>query len=255
MAPDFLRTHPVTLSRIADARARVAMYADRKRLDKARDDLQFYLMREKLRVMMASDLLQLKGYYSDKLKLANQGSKETVIRYGYSLALIASGDYIEARKMLSSLVNQDSERLSYQLALAKIEIAVGQLGAALAIYQNNQMLYPDDRVLTLEQVDALLLANLPRQATSLLLRQLELGNQSGKLYKLLAQAKSDMGESGQSHSWLAEYYYHAGRLEQAMDQLHLAMSYAQDEYQMAKINARLRDIKSAWMQMEKTNGK
>ncbi len=250
-APEFLRTHPITTSRIADARGRATNYS-KKTL--SNNSLQFYLMREKLRVMLATNLSQLKLYYSDKLATGNS-LNETATRYGYSLALMASGDYAEARNILSSLIEQDSDCLSYQLALADIEIAVGQLETALAIYQDNQTLYPDDQVLTLKQVSLLLLTNLPQQATSLLLGQLELGNVSGNLYKLLAQAKNDMGEKSQSHSWLAEYYYHSGRLDQALDQLYLAAQFVEgDEYQLAKITARLRAMESMLMAMRAEDG-
>ena len=93
------------------------------------------------------------------------------------------------------------------------------------------------------QVKALLLANLPQQATHLLLKQLDLGSPSRQLYKLLAEAKGSLGEKSQAHSWLAEYYYSSGRLEQAADQLRLAAGFAKgDEYQLAKISSRLRDI-------------
>jgi len=168
------------------------------------------------------------------------------------LALVAKGDYIQARTVIQELIEQDKDRLSYQLALADLEIAVGRLSAALTIYNDNQKLYPDDQALTLKQVGALLQANLPAKAVALLQTQLELGTPSRQLYKLLSQAKADMGEKSQSHSWLAEYYYSSGRLEQAADQLRLAAGFAKnDDYQLAKISSRLREVEMALAQMEK----
>ena len=246
--PEFLRTHPVTTSRIADARGRAVTYPLNRQLS---DTLQFYLMREKLRVMMTTDLAQLTQSYANALKIGNS-LNQIATRYGYSLALSAGGEYTQARKILQALIDQDDDRLSYQLALADIEIAVGRLSAALKIYQNNQKLYPDDQALTLKQVDALLLANLPQQATDLLLRQLELGSPSQQLYKLLAESKGNMGEKSQSHRWLAEYYYTSGRLEQAVDQLRLAADFAKgDEYQLAKISSRLREVELTLIEMKK----
>ena len=237
--PDFLRTHPVTTSRIAEARGRAVTYPLKRQLS---DTLQFYLMREKLRVMMATNLSQLTNYYENTLKTGGS-INQTATRYGYSLALSAVGNHTQARKVLQKLIDEDDERLSYQLALANIEIAVGRLSAALKIYEESQKLYPDDQALTLMQVKALLLANLPQQATKLLLKQLDLGSPSRQLYKLLAEAKGSLGKKSQAHSWLAEYYYSSGRLERAADQLRLAAGFAKgDEYQLAKISSRLRDI-------------
>ncbi len=246
--PEFLRTHPVTTSRIADARGRAVSYPLRRQLS---DTLQFYLMREKLRVMTATNLTELTQYYANALTDGNN-LNGLATRYGYSLALAAKGEYTKARKELQKLIDNDRDRLSYQLALADIEIAVGRYSAALKIYDDGQRLYPDDYALTLKQVTTLLQVNMPEQAEKLLLRQLELGAPSRQLYKLLAQAKGDLGEKSQAHSWLAEYYYSSGQLEQAADQLRLAAGFAKnDEFQLAKINSKLRKVEVSLAQMEK----
>tara|TARA_R110002050_G_scaffold9504_1_gene33139 strand:+ start:287290 stop:288741 length:1452 start_codon:yes stop_codon:yes gene_type:complete len=245
--PEFLRTHPVTTSRIADARGRAATYPLKKQFG---DNLQFYLIREKLRVMAATDLNQLTQHYADALA-SGSSLNNIATQYGYSLALTAKGDYTQARTVLQKLIDQDKDRLSYQLALADLEMAVGRLPAALTIYSDNQKLYPDDQALTLKQVGALLQANLPTKAVSLLQAQLELGAPSRQLYKLLSQAKLAMGDKSQSHSWLAEYYYSSGRLEQALDQLRIAADFAKNnEYQLAKISSRLREVEMTLAQME-----
>ncbi|MFW5451763.1 MAG: M48 family metalloprotease [Methylophagaceae bacterium] len=247
--PEFLRTHPVTTSRIANARGRAVQYPLQRLLG---DSLQFYLMREKLRVMTTTNLVELTNYYENALQVGN-GLSEEATRYGYSLALSAGGSYTSARKQLQYLIDRDNDRLSYQIALADIEIAVGRLSTALKIYQLNQKLYPDDQALTLKQVAALLQANLPQQATNLLLKQLELGSPSAQLYKLLAQAKGSLGEKSQSHSWLAEYYYSSGRLEQAADQLRIAANFAKgDEYQLSKISSKLRELEITMAQLEES---
>lgn len=245
--PEFLRTHPVTTSRIADARGRAASYPSKKQQD---DNLQYYLIREKLRVMAATDFNQLIRYYIDEMD-SGSSLNETATQYGYSLALAAKGDYTQARTVIKKLIDQDKDRLSYQLALADLEVAVGRIPAALTIYNDNQKLYPDDQALTLKQVDVLLQAGQPSKAVALLQTQLELGSPSRQLYKLLSQAKAAMGEKSQSHSWLAEYYYNSGRLEQAADQLRLAAGFAKrDEYQLAKISSRLREVEITLAQME-----
>jgi predicted Zn-dependent protease len=244
--PEFLRTHPVTTSRIASARGRAMSYPLKSQLS---DNLQFYLIREKLRVMAATDFSQLTQLYKNALDLGNSPNS-IATRYGYSLALAAQGDYTQSRIVLQSLIEQDNDRLSYQLALANLEIAVGRLPAAIAIYNNNQKLYPDDQALTLNQVSALLKANLPKDAVKLLQTQLELGTPSRALYKLLSQAKAALGEKSQSHSWLAEYYYSSGRLELAADQLRIAADFSKrDEYQLAKISSRLREFEMTLAKM------
>lgn len=247
--PEFLRTHPVTVSRIADARGRAASYSLKRQLS---DTLQFYLVREKLRVLTTSDLAELTRQYLQALETGNS-LNEQATKYGYSLALMAGGEYTKARSILGPLIQQDNERLSYQLAMADVEMLVGRLPAALAIYAENQRLYPDDEALSLKQVTALLQASQPEKAIVILERQLELGRPLRAVYRLLAQAKGDMGDKSQSHSWLAEYYYISGRLEQAADQLRLAAEFAKrDEFQLAKISSRLREVETTMILMEES---
>ena len=245
--PEFLRTHPVTTNRIAEARGRAVSYP---LLPQNRDTLLFYLMRERLRVMMAEDVHDLVREYEEVI-ISGRSLNITASQYGYSLALAATGKHIHAKKVLQGLIEQDKDRLTYQLALAKVEVSLGDLSTALKIYKTNQELYPDDQALTLNQVKALLKAHLPKEADKLLNRQIELGLRSPQLYKLLSQATADMGERSQSHQWLAEYYYVSGHLTLAADQLHSAMKSAgHNEYQLAKISARLNQIETIIARIE-----
>jgi predicted Zn-dependent protease len=245
--PEFLRTHPVTTSRIAEARGRAVTYQERSQ---RRDDLSFYLIREKLRVMTTSNLIALKQHYVNTIK--NGNNRNTVAtRYGYGLVLSEMGEYSKARKAIKALIANDKERLTYQLALADIEKANGRLSEALTIYKVNQKLYPNDYALSVEQAIALLQARDPAQASALLLVQLEAGRGSGQLYKLLAQAQGDLGKTSDAHGWLGEYYYSAGRFEQSEEQFKLAVKSARgDQYQLAKLNSRLREVEATQILME-----
>jgi predicted Zn-dependent protease len=245
--PEFLRTHPVTTSRIADTRGRAVKYQVVRQLG---DHKQFYLIKEKLRVMMTEKPADLLDHYKSIMSRDDDTNKDAV-RYGYALALLKNGQHTLAREALQPLLEKERDRLSYQLALADIELAVGRVESALEIYDDNQRLYPDDQALTIKQVQALLRIGRPQQADKLLQTQLELGENSGQIYKLLAQTKEQMGQKSQSHRYLAEFYYQSGLLKAAADQLKLAAESAgRDEYQRASIASRLREVENALAQME-----
>jgi len=238
--PEFLRTHPITVSRIADARGRAANLEPRPQI---RDTKKFYLMREKVRVMTSANLRELIKTYEDKLK-ENKTEDQSVTRYGYALALLKNSNYTQARDEINDLIDLDDNQLSYHLVLADIEIALGRMDAALAIYNDFQRVYPDDWALSIKQVQALLRANEPRKAITILQRQLDVGESSADLYRLLAKAYGDMGQKSKSHVWLAEHYHSSGQLMQAADQLRIAADYARgDEFELAKISSRLRQLK------------
>ena len=245
--PEFLRTHPITVSRIADARGRAANLEPRPQI---RDTKKFYLMREKVRVMTSANLRELIKTYEDKLK-ENTTEDQSVTRYGYALALLKNSNYTQARDEINDLIDLDDNQLSYHLVLADIEIALGRMDAALAIYNDFQRVYPDDWALSIKQVQALLRANQPRKAIVILQRQLDVGESSADLYRLLAKAYGDMGQKSKSHVWLAEHYHSSGQLMQAADQLRIAADYARgDEFELAKISSRLRQVETDIAMME-----
>jgi len=245
--PEFLRTHPVTENRIAEARGRAETYPVVRQVS---DRLQFYLIREKLRVLATRDMRDLIQFYAHNLDAGSEVG-QIATRYGYALALLADHKYTRARKALQPLIDQDGDRLAYQLVLADIEIAVGRLSTALHIYEENQKLYPDDQALSIKQSKALLQARLPEEAVDLLERQLLLGAPPRTIYKLLAKAEEARGNKSQSHRWYAEYYYISGQLPRSADQLRIAADYAKgDEYQRARIASRLREVEYALSQLE-----
>ncbi len=239
--PEFLRTHPVTTSRIAEARGRAVNYG---RAPLKQDDLAFYLIREKLRVNIINNLTELKQFYVTALEAGNARRKEAM-EYGYALALLKSGEYSRARTAMTALIEQDPERLAYQLALAEIERSSGRLEQALAIYQRNQRLFPHDYALATAEAKLLLQMKAPEKAEDILLDQVKVGHEEGSLYKLLAQAYGDMNETSEAHRWLAEYYYQSGHLKFALDQFKLSEKAAiGDRYQEAKVKARIEDVKA-----------
>jgi predicted Zn-dependent protease len=120
-------------------------------------------MREKVRVMTSANLRELIKTYEDKLK-ENTTEDQSVTRYGYALALLKNSNYTQARDEINDLIDLDDNQLSYHLVLADIEIALGRMDAALAIYNDFQRVYPDDWALSIKQVQALLRANEPRKA-------------------------------------------------------------------------------------------
>lgn len=239
--PEFLRTHPVTTSRIADARGRAERYTQ---ITQLRDTLRFYLMREKLRVLTANNLSELLRDYQNRLD--DDDGNPDVARYGYVRALMADNNHNRAREELRPLLEKDPDRLIYQITRADIEIASGNTLAALDIYQEFQRLYPDDMALTTKQVSVLLRLDRPREAVNLLKRQLNVGENAPEIYRLMARAREQMGQKGQSHAAMAEYYYQLGRLEMAADQLRIAADHTRgDEFELAKITSRLRQLEEA----------
>ena len=124
--PEFLRTHPVTVSRIADARSR----ADQFPRGSYQDGMGFYLMRAKLQVSAVQRPTAAVEYFATRSKGPSGGAGQAA-RYGYALALTKAAQYDKARSEIQALLRADSEQPAYLLAAARLDLAAGRTPAGL----------------------------------------------------------------------------------------------------------------------------
>ncbi len=236
--PEFLSTHPVTTNRIAEAESRAGAYPPVT----TGDDLQFQLLRAKLRVGSYENHGQV---LSDFQRYHGKSGGDTVVeRYEYGLLLLANKQYADAAAVLKQLQGNDPDRLAYRLALADVHYQARQYQQALAIYQSTAELYPGEIAVILPYATTLLAADKADKAYALLMDFSELNAYDPRLFKLLAQAADSTGHQAQMHTAMSQYYYLNGFTGKAIEQMQLAEKTAGlSDYQAAKIQARLNRLK------------
>ncbi len=215
--PEFLRTHPVTSSRISDTRGRSEKYPYRQ----YPDSQNYLLTKAKLRVLTAGDTTDLLNYFKTR---QNQGTVEqrAVGRYGIGLIYVRNQQFNEAKVIFEQLVEEFPHQTQYIAGLARIEQQTGNYPAALQIYQRALKDYPDNLSVNIEYISTLLEAGQAQQARKIL-QSLHYGRQQQPtVYKLLAQTYEDLNQTAESHRYMAEYYYSVGDTESAITQVKLA---------------------------------
>ena len=105
--PEFLRTHPVTTTRIADSRGRAEGYPYRQRPDST----SYHLIRATLREKQYEKPQDAVHFFQDTLA-DGRYRNEAGQRYGYVLALIRAHDYKLARKELDKLLRDDPHQVA-----------------------------------------------------------------------------------------------------------------------------------------------
>lgn len=238
-APEFLRTHPLTFSRIAESRSRAENYP---RVENP-DEMQFLLMQAKIRALYSGDDPdKVANAFAVRLRENSFGNFEAE-RYGYALALMANGKYGAARNKLASLIEADPKRLSYLIALAKVDAAAGNAESALSVFEYAKREYPDSMVLDLYFIDALIALDRFDEAKKILKRRLLTQRGDARLHGLLARAEGEAGNSLEAHQQLAEFFYFRGNPREALRQLNLAKKYTGDSYYaQASVDARIEEI-------------
>ena len=164
-------------------------------------------------------------------------------RYGHALALMSNGEYDLARSKMLALLEEDSDRLSYMIALGQIETMAGRPDSAVEVYETAQAKYPDNLVLDLYFVDTLIAHERYDEAKKILKRHLLEYRENPRLHWLLARAEGESGNQLSAHQELAEYHYYTGNLYEALRQLTLAKKYTGDSfYAQSSVAARIEEI-------------
>ncbi len=247
--PEFLRTHPVTVSRIADSRSRVAQLPPAAYVD----SLDYHLVRAKLEVAAAKTPLDAIKQYEADLRWGEYYN-EDVARYGYALALTRGGEYGKARVHIAHLLDRDGNRPAYMLAAARLAEEDGAVEEALAYYRKTLSLHPDNRAASLGSIGILLDINAIADARRLLEDYIKHHAPDLPYYVYLAEAEGRGGSPIESHIALAESFYIQGEVERARDQLKIAQKQGTlSYYHRERIAARLKELEEELEEAEENS--
>lgn len=237
--PEFLRTHPVSQTRIAEARSRADRYPPRR----SRPATSYYLMRARLSVLTSRDAEATVQRFRKNLANHSYPNRDAE-GYGYALALLQVKKPAEARPEVERLRKKQPNRIAYQILHAQLEMLDGNHDKAQKIYEDALALSPGNPTLTYYYAETLIDGKKPRKANALLRDYLRTPPAQPAFYRLLAETETQLGNQTNAHEALAEYYYNIGQTHQAITQLTLArQGKDSDFYQSARIEARLAQFK------------
>jgi len=237
--PEFLRTHPVTTSRVADSRGRAEQHPYRQ----VPDSLEFHLIQAKLRVSAPGDPADIVRAFAANVADGKSVNMEAE-RYGYALALLRARQYDIARAEVRGLIGRAPGNPFYRILQAEVEMAAGRREAGLryyaAAYKHDPSYYP----LAVNYARALLQGNLAREAEPIIRTSIKQHPDDPVLYELLSQAAGIAGKVVEAHQARAEYYYLIGDPGAAIEQLRLASRHAGNNfYLQSSVEARIQAIK------------
>jgi predicted Zn-dependent protease len=241
--PEYLRTHPVSTNRIAEA-------GDRARnLPKppASDGRDFFLMQARVRALLADSPDEAIEEFNFILEQETTDARRDAQHYGMSIALQRKSQYQASEKLLRELLEEDPVNITYQLQLADLYLDSGREDKALASMKKLYHSFPGNHAIAVQYSNALLNSKDPTQAemASVILRQQLLTHgDDPSLYALYARAANLSGNEIRATEAIAESYYQRGGIHEAVLQLErLARRDDLDYYQRARVSARLTEMR------------
>jgi predicted Zn-dependent protease len=234
--PEFLMSHPVTESRIADTRNR----AEQSKPGGKEDSLGYQLMRS--RVVLIYEETPGMAAKRFRAQLA-ENPKNDAARYGLALAQTKAGQLNEAREELKPLLEKAPDNITYNLAAINLDITNNRFPDAQQRVNRMLDLYPDDYPLNQAKVDILLKQSKAPEALKSLETLLKSRPDDPDVWNQVADTRGLSGNTIGSHQARAEYFALMGDFKQAVQQLEFAKRRANNNFQLAsRIDARQQEI-------------
>lgn len=235
--PEFLLTHPVNQSRIADSRNR----AEQLPGDGRRDSVEYQMMRA--RVQLHHERNPGLAVQRFRVLLDEHEGHHAAARYGLVLALTRSGQHAEAAKALQPLFTDYADNIAVNLAAIELDANRNRPDQAMQRVDRMLQLSPGNYPLLQARADLLLRAQRYQEAERAIDSLASQRSNDPDVWYLAAEIRGLAGNILGVHLARAEYFMLAGDLEQAGEQLTLASRRAGDNYVMsARIEARQKDL-------------
>jgi len=273
-APEYLRTHPVTTTRIAEARDRALALAKQPKplagnlpgeghlllppdlspqpTSSASRPTEFAWARERLRVLSAPSARDAVAEFE---KAEREGQTHAEARYGHALALLRAGRANEASTRLEALLADHPQHLWVRLAAAEALHKAGRVAEATRRFEGLAADFPRHRAVVLTYAEALNERGDPasgQRAQALLRPLLAERNDDALLQQRFARACEVAGDANRATEAHAEAAFLAGRAEDALKQFDSLKQRDDVDYvQRARVEARMAEIMPVVLEMRR----
>lgn len=217
-------------------------------------ELQYQLMRERVRVLSSSDPRSVLDYYTRNMVGSSKFADATANQYGYALALLQLNQAAKAVPIMARLAKEKPDNLSLALGLADAERHAGQRSEALQRYASLNAMWPNDPSIVLDYSRTLLDdGSKPSAKTAqALLKPLLNDDSEPSLYAAYGHACHVAGDDVHAGIAYADATFLSGRPADALDQLHrLLKRHDLDYYTRAQIDARIAQVTPIVLEMRR----
>lgn len=211
--PEFLLTHPVTESRIADAQNRARQLPNP---DYKPQRFDFQLVKKRIEV-----------FYVDDLQLLIKSNQESaaddpISGYGLAVALIKAGKYQQADIALNRLPKNLRQHLYVRLTVAELALASGQTKVAIQQLHGLNDLYPDSYPVGQLYAKALRADNQFTKSAQILAKLSQQHPDNSYIWYELSETLGQAGDTLGVHEARTEYFLLTGNTVKALRQIEFA---------------------------------
>lgn len=241
--PEFLLTHPVTESRISDAKNRSQSYP----MKQFSQGEEFQILKARAMLLHQSNAQFAVKRFRDELN--GVALSPLSARYGLVQALTKVNRIDDALKEYELLKKEYNHVLAVRLAEADIYAATDRFDLALNIIERELAITPNSHILNVRYAEVLMQATRYELGESVLTEHAKRHPENAYVWYLLAEMHGLAGHILEVHKARAEYFILLGIYEKAETQLRNALrllakedteeSQTRDQYEKSRLEARL----------------
>ncbi len=237
--PEFLLTHPLSETRIADARNQ-ALDAPRRDY---KDSLDYQLMRVRAQVHYQNNHAQGVKRYRKQLQ---EDPTDRAANYGLALSLSRNGEHEEALQRVEQLLNVNPRSILYNAAYAELLIDADNTAQAMRLLSHQLVLNPDNLPLSMLYARALNKAERFDEAEQVLTRLSRLHANDVDVWYELAETAGLAGNITGVHLARADYFYLHGAYHRAIQHLEYAQRLVRrtNPQLQSKLSQRIQDLRT-----------
>jgi predicted Zn-dependent protease len=238
--PEFLLTHPLSETRIADARNQALSFPKRSYADSQ----DYQLMRVRAEVHFQKNHAQGIQTYRARLQT---NANDTAANYGLALSLSKNSEHEEALQRVETLLNMNPQSILYIGAYAELLIAADRGEHARRLLTRQLALNPDNAPLSILYARALNAEGRHEEAEAVLLRQSQVRPNDVDVWYELAETSGLAGNITGVHLARADFFYLHGAYHRSIQHLEYAQRLVRrtNPQLQAKLSQRIQDLRTA----------
>ncbi len=237
--PEFLLTHPLSETRIADAKTQARKFPRREYTDSP----DFALMRVRAQIHYADSAAAAVKQFDKEVR---DNPDSPAAQYGLALALSKADRHREALPLADALFSADPHKLLYVAAYAELLTEAGKYSQALTLLERQLVLNPDNPPLSMLYANALSKNGEHEVAEMVLQRQSRARPDDVDVWYELAEAAGKAGNIIGVHRARAEYFALHGAYTKAIQHLEYARRLVSrsDTQLNARLDQRINDLRT-----------
>ena len=235
--PEFLRTHPLTEKRVADAKLRT--YQKTKR--HYPDNPEFYIMQARTQVALHNNADRSIKHFNGQL--GNNTRHRQAAYYGLALAYLKKRSFKQAADIIDKLLVERPNYLPFLYADIEINIASKNYQSALTVIERHLKFNRKSYPLRALKADALWKSHNYEKSAEILTSLTKTRPEDHMIWYKLAEVRGLAGDISGVHRARAEYFVLIGALSNAKNQLQYAAKLLAGDFKtLSVVKKRISDI-------------